>query len=891
MIGRTLAHYEVQDALGRGGMGEVFRARDTKLGRDVAIKVLPEAVAADPERRARFEREARTLAALNHPNVAQIYGLEEADDVRFLVMEYVEGLDLQKRLENDGPLDPDEATALAVQMAAGLEAAHDQGIVHRDLKPANVMVTSEGQVKVLDFGLARAFAGESTEEDPSLSPTITAAMTQAGTVLGTAAYMSPEQARGKTVDRRADIWAFGVILTEMLTGRSLFAGETVSDTLAGVLKQPIDFDTLPKGTPAPLRYVLERCLDRNPSRRLRDIGEARLVLSGEATSLSIPAAQGDSLDSSSVQTREIVAWALAVIGLASAAVLLLRGPDATTTLDGGKSIRATIELPAELQISSDSSSGIAISPDGSTIVVSAENRAGVASEALYRRPIDGVTFERIENTENAEDPSFSPDGQHLTYVVNSFKQFRIPLEGGAPTDLGRSDAFGTSWTDDDSLVYCQSYAGGIQIRSAEGGASRKVTTPEHDEGVLGHWHPELIPGTPWILYTAYHSPGDSSKAVAVNRENGETRLVVEGARFARWSDSGHVLFVRQNQLLALAVDRETMRPRGNAATILPDMYMDATDGFSQFAISRDGTFLYMPLDEASYRGQVVIIRHDGTVEPLSDDARAFLTPRIAPDGRSLAVTSGARDRDIWLLDLTRRAWTRLTFDATSEFGPVWSPDGAWIYYARESPAFNVYRLRPFRSASPERILASPLDHMPLEVFDDGSFLAIKGTVSTSHDIVHVDLEGTTTNVRAGAYLDTEGRLSPDGKWLAYTTNEGGRLDVYVQSHPSGDTRIPISINGGQEPCWAPDGQALYFREEDTLLRVELQVVDGRLSVGQPETLWTHPFEQNWYTANYDVLPDDSGIIAIVPQTETGRRRFTLITNFFAELERRAPARD
>ena len=889
MIGRHLAHYQIVDALGRGGMGEVYRARDTKLDRDVAIKVLPGALADDAERRARFEREAKTLASLNHTNVAQIFGLDEADGVRFLVMELVEGLDLQKRLKDGGALPVDEATAIAVQIAAGLEAAHDQGIVHRDLKPANVMVTGGGQVKILDFGLARAFAGDSVDEDPALSPTITAAMTQAGTVLGTAAYMSPEQARGKTVDRRADIWAFGVILWEMLTGEQLFGGETISDTLAGVLKEPVDFDRLDHDLPANVRYVLERCLDRNPSRRLRDVGEARLVLSGEASSLGVSAVSGHGDGPRGISVREVVAWGLVVVLAVVAGVQAVGGDrSGDGTAPVAKSVRATIELGPDLRLNADNAAALAIAPDGRTIVVAAIDRSADGREALYRRSIAGIGFERIEGTEDGADPVFSPDGQFVLYNVRSLEMNRVPLSGGAATRLGRGDAFGAAWTDDDSVVYSESYAGGLVIRSVEGGAGRQLTDPTGEKRVLGHWHPATIPGTPWIVYTRYSSPEDSSRIVALSKATGEHRVLAEGARFARWSKSGHLLFVRDHKLFAQPMEPRSLTPLGPAAIILPDLSMDATDGFSQYAISDEGTFVYVPREEAAPRNDLVVIRHDGTVEPLGVESRSYLTPRLSPDGRTLAVAFGGSDRDIWLLELERQAWTRLTFDPSSEFGPVWSPDGDWIYFARESPAFNVYRAQPYRSTPAELVLQSEIDHMPVDVVDDGDLILIQGSIERSHDILRLGADGTTTPLRTTATRDSEARLSPDGRWLAYTSTETGNFQVYVQAFPEATVRTPISIEGGKEPVWAPDGEGLYFADGDRLMYAEIEIVDGAIRVERPRVLWSHPVEENWYTANYDVLPDGSGIIAIVPDTDGGRRRITVITNFFEELRRRAP---
>jgi serine/threonine-protein kinase len=528
--GDRLAHYELMGPIGSGGMGEVHLARDTKLDREVALKILPEDFAQDPERLARFRREAKVLAALNHTNIAAIHGLEEDDGRLVLAMELAPGETLEARIAQ-GPMAVDEVLALGIQMAAGLEEAHEKGIIHRDLKPANVKIGPDGEIKILDFGLARAYEGETDEKssDPQNSPTLTAAMTQAGVILGTAAYMSPEQARGQKVDTRSDIWAFGVILWELLAGKRLFAGETVSDTLAMVLRAEPDWDALPSDMPPSLNRLLRRCLQRDKRQRMHHIADARIVMEEilqDGTSAHEPALTGSFVMDAKGRRTSQAGWIAAAL-LAVVAVFLGWQSLGPKVAENARPVSFDITLPADMWIGEERHI-VAVSPTGDAIAMALTTNEG---SRLYLRSVD--------DPELVPSPFFSPDGEWIAFVQGG-KLRKTTRDGKTSVDLCETSWGSGTWLADDRIIFTDSYSGGLFTVPAGGGTKEPLTEPDRDKGELGHWWPHVLPGDEWLIYTGFSSPVENARIMALSLVDGNQKLLVQGGVFGRYAASGPV---------------------------------------------------------------------------------------------------------------------------------------------------------------------------------------------------------------------------------------------------------------------------------------------------------------------------------------------------------------
>ncbi|MHA1153837.1 MAG: protein kinase domain-containing protein, partial [Alphaproteobacteria bacterium] len=687
--GDTFAHYEIIGPIGSGAMGEVFSARDTRLGREVAVKVLPADFAADPDRLARFRREATVLAALNHTNIATIHGLEEDQDKIFLAMELAPGETLEARIDR-GAMPIDETLAVAVQIAAGLEEAHNKGIVHRDLKPANVKLSEDNQIKILDFGLARAFEGEEdATTDPGTSPTLTAAMTQAGVILGTAAYMSPEQARGQTVDARTDIWAFGVILWELLAGRRLFAGETVTDTLAMVLRSELDWTALPTDLPPSLRRLLQRCLQRDKRQRLHHIADARIVLEEilqDGTSAYEPTEGSMAPLSAAESRRSRAGWVTAAVLALVAAVLGWQVLNGEAPVDATP-IRFDLAVPSDQWISGRRLP-LAVSPSGDAFVVSLKTPTGTQ---LFLRTMDDPTLTPIPGAEDAGSPFFSPDGQWLGFDRKG-KLLKLSLPGGSPTELCETSFGGCTWSSDDRIVFTYNYSSGLFIVPASGGQRKLLTTPDPAQRELGHWWPQFLPGDEWVIYTGYSTPIENARIMALCLESGEQRVLIEGGAFGRWSPSGHLLFVRSGKLLAAPFDVVNVAVSGSAEPVLDDVYLESSDGYSALGFGANGTLVYAPASVLDAPRRLAWVDRQGGLTPLDLPAKRYGEPRLSPDERRIAVAIvEGQNSDIWIHDRERGTSSRFTFSPSTDFNPYWTPDGRTVIYNGEEPQFTIYQ--------------------------------------------------------------------------------------------------------------------------------------------------------------------------------------------------------
>jgi serine/threonine-protein kinase len=801
-------------------MGEVYRARDTKLGRDVALKVLLPSVASDPDRLARFSREAQVLASLNHPNIAAIYGLEDADGTKALVLELVEGPTLADRLAQ-GAIPIDETLRMAKQITEALEAAHEAGIVHRDLKPANIKLRVDGTVKVLDFGLAKAMEpaiapGASAGQAPaSMSPTITTpAMTRAGFILGTAAYMSPEQARGTAVDRRSDLWALGVVLYEMLVGRRLFDGATVSDTLASVLTREPDWSTLPPATPAPVRKLLRRCLEKDRKRRLDSAGAARLELEealGAADSLETMTVAADAVP------RRVMRVRMAVAAGATALVAGLLGWILWATPRAQTVVRFAMDVPAGQTFRNRGRPVLAVSPDGRAFVYNTE--AG-----LYLRTMDQVQPRLVSGTAaDIASPFFSPDGQWIGFWDRSGGQLkRISVSGGPPVVIasGITPLYGASWGRDGTILVGQ--AAGIARVPATGGTPELVVKASDGEHIDG---PQLLPDGDGVLFAVTTAVGvtrwDQAAIVVQSLHTGQRTVVLRGASAAQYVPPGHLVYATGKTLFAVAFDAKRLRLTSGAVPVVDDVMRalvpNVTTSTANYGVAEDGTLAYVKGTAASVPLTLAWVDRQGRQTTVDAPPRTYIYPRNSPDGSRVVVDTDDQDRDIWSWDLTRRTLSRLTFAPGFDEEPVWAPDGGRVFFSsdRDGP-LNLYVQAADGTGTAERLTTTPGTSAQgaSGVTPDGTRLIFTELApGTGANVMQVNVTGThavTPLVQTPA-AERNGIVSPDGRWLAYEANDSGVFEIYVRPYPDvASARWQVSTGGGTQPLWSRDGRELFF---------------------------------------------------------------------------------
>jgi serine/threonine-protein kinase len=857
-------------------MGEVWRATDTRLGRDVALKLLPAAFASDPDRLARFEREAKLLASLSHTHIAGLFALEEAPldsgatPVRFLAMELAEGDDLAARLKR-GAIPVEEAISIAKQIAEALEAAHEKGIVHRDLKPANVKVSAEGHVKVLDFGLAKAWSGEvdgaSDSADWSQSPTLARTGTAAGLILGTAPYMSPEQARGKPVDKRADVWAFGVVLFEMLTAKRLFDGETVSDVLAAVLTREPQWNELPAATPERVRELLRRCLRKDPKQRLRDAGDARLELE-DARAADSSVARGSPSTRPFLQWSRALPWVLtlATIGIAALVVGSRSAPGARS-----QPAHLQIVLPAGLHLAVETEHpALALSPDGRRLVFVAAER-GI--RRLYVRELADSNTRAIPGTEDAVSASFSPEGGWIGFFDAGILK-KVSTEGGMPVAVHAvtpaSVNRGATWSSEGTVIYAPSPNSGLAQVDVSGEAKRPFgeLKPLVKENDAFAW-PDAVPGGRFVLF-GDHTLGrlDEARVAVLSLQSGATKSLFGGGTSPRFSRDGYVVFARAGSLFAVPFDAERGELRGHERKLV-DGVVSGLNGSAQFAVAVGGTLAYIAGSSAPPQYELVFVDSSGSAQSLLDDGRWFGAPRVSPDGRSLAVNVvDGSNVDVWLLDLSRRSLSRVTTDPGEDFGPVWSPDGKQLGFSSEmgenalqGPGLARIDLGGGRPELLLRQTGAGNWSFPASWSPDGRWIAFVSTQAGGERSIRM-LPMRDGQAPSGAVAtpadETAAAFSPDGRWLAYVSDESGRQEVYVQPFPGPGSRTTISSNGGREPVWSRDGRKLFYREGDRLMAVPIGA-GPTLAAGAPQLLFEGRFEQASdaanSAANYDVMPD------------------------------------
>ncbi len=850
MVGSSLAHYRITAALGAGGMGEVYRATDTKLGRDVALKVLPEAFAADPDRLARFEREAKVLASLNHPGIAHLYGFESlasagATTVHVLVMELAEGEELAERLKR-GPLPVEEAIAVGRQIAEALEAAHEKGVVHRDLKPANLKLTPDGRVKVLDFGLAKAWSGDeggaASSADFSRSPTLAHSGTAAGLILGTAAYMSPEQARGKAVDKRADVWALGVVLYEMLTGRKLFDGETVTDVLAAVVRQEIDWQALPPATPALLLRLVRSCLERDPRQRLHDVADARIVLDELLRGASDDAFTAAPSRASTSAWRAATALAVAVATLAGlAAGYWLRRPAPTAASE-----RWLLAIPDGLTVAVTDQPQVALSRDGELQVAVVADARGTERLLLRRR---GELEPRlVVDTDGARGPFFSPDGAWIGFFRPG-GLYKVPVAGGPPVRLAEAtgQSRGGSWGADGFVYFAPDTIVGISRVPEGGGSVQLVTRPDEKRDERTHRWPEALPEGA-VLFTCDTGASteyyDDARIEAVRPATGERKVLVESASMARYSPSGHLVFARGGALFAVPFDPRSLTVHGSPVKVVDGVATDVGSGAVQFALAGNGALLWTPGGSTASYDLVWVDRQGGETRTQLPPA-PYNEAALSRDGTHVALVGGQGGvSDLWVADLLRGVVTRLTFDEWVT-RPVFSPDGTRIAYGRRPQGelgnnSQIVWQPSDGSRRAEVLVEGARSHVPSSFTPDGRALVYDANEQKGlgRDVYLLPLvpPGKPQPLVEGPFMKDQAMVSPDGRWLAYVSNESGQLDVYVRPFPAGAGRWQISDAQGTEPRWSHDGRELFYRSRNVLVRVPIEA--GReFRAGKPEPLF------------------------------------------------------
>lgn len=906
-LGTRIGPYEIRSALGAGGMGEVYRARDPKLNRDVAIKVLPDLFADDPERLTRFRREAQLLAALNHPNIAHIHGFEDSDGIHALVMELVEGPTLAERIVQ-GPIPLPEALPIAKQIAEALAAAHDQGIIHRDLKPANVKVREDGTVKVLDFGLAKLVAPEPSGAGAGRvmqSPTVTSpAATLAGVILGTAAYMSPEQAKGRAADKRSDVWAFGAVLYEMLTGGRPFGGEDISDTLASVLKSEPDWAEVPADVPPPIRMLIERCLTKDRRHRIADISTALFVMSEADNLTPPPLLAGGQMATPERRSR----WPRLLMPIAGA-ILLSAGVGAAVWFvmrpGGARVTRFAITPMGAAALAVDNQSrDLTITPDGSHVVY--KGKAGPTDTQFFVHRLDQLDPTPLVLGRQPRAPFSSPDGRWIGFVDPApITLKKVAITGGPALDVCRLDSAsrGATWGDDDSIIFATATPStGLQRAPAAGGEPTVLTKPDRERGEHDHLWPHFLPGSRAVLFTITPTTGavDASQVAVLDLSTGTQKILLKGGSQAQYVSSGHLVYVAADTLRAVAFDLGRLETIGSSVPVVSPV-VTMPNGTAEFDIARDGTLVYAAGGPGTAPARTLVwVDRQGREEAIKAAARPYLYPRLSPDGTRLAVEIRDQENDVWVWSFARETLTKITSDPGIDTGPVWMPDGRRLVFtsARDGVG-SLFWQAADGTGSPERLTESPNYQRPSAVLPDGMrvlFWEAPRKTATDVMMLTLDKDRRVQPLIEEPLVDRNAEVSPDGRWLAYESNDSGQPQVFVRPFPDVDReKIQVSTAGGVQPLWARNGRELfYIAPGDELMSVPVKLGDT-WSAGTPARLIEAPYFRGGGgndSRMYDASPDGQRFLMIKPEVPANQpaARIVVVQHWLEELKRLVPRR-
>ena len=880
--GSRLGSYEITAELGAGGMGRVYRARDTRLGREVAIKIVHPHLARDPEHIRRFRQEAESLAAVAHPNVATVYQFEETDAFFYLVMELVPGDTLLDRLTH-GPFTLRETLVIASQVAAAIEVAHEKSIIHRDLKPANIKITSDGVVKVLDFGLAKMLRGESS----GASVMSTAArLTQEGTILGTVAYMSPEQTRGRAVDRRTDIWAFGCVMFEMLSSRQAFAGDTAMDTMANVLEREPRWALLPEETPASIRRLIGRCLEKDLSRRLRDIGDARLDIDEALSEESAPATRpAGARGEARTLVRTIAALGMAGGIGALAAMGLMR----TRAAPAGLAVQFVVPLPASAQLANLDFPAVAVSPDGSLIayVASAGGRP-----QLFIRPLQSLDARALPQTEDAISPFFSPDGRWLGFFSGGQLK-KVPVAGGIPTVVCDAQVgFGATWGSNDVIVFAAATGTGLSRVPAAGGTATPATTLNVDDGEFSHRWPDLLPDGDTVLFTVGKiGSWDDAQIVAQSLSSGRRTVLIDGGTSPRYVRTGHLVYARGGDLMAVPFDRATLDVRGAPVRVI-ERVLQSVDGAAQVSVSAAGHLVYAAGRFGAADRQLISVDRSGAVIPLAAPVQPYAAPRVSPDGQQLIVAVMGSVDSLWRYEIAQGRLTQFAFEGSNAF-PVWAPNGRRLAFSStRAGVLNLFVQTLDTNVPPERVTPSESAQVPGSWSPDEQMLVyVERHPNTGRDIWILPTSGDRTpySFLTTDFDESSPRASPNGSIIAYVSNESGRNEVYLRPLRGPLPVQRVSGAGGTEPVWAPSGRELFYRNGDELMSVAIDPATSR--VGAATTVFRGSFVPGTVDySNYDVTPDGLRFVMVreIDRGQPGELR--AILNWLSSLAATVTAR-
>jgi len=904
--GTAIGPFHIERELGRGGMGVVYLARDARLDRAVAIKSLPEQLLEDPDRMARFEREAKTLAALNHPNIAGIHGVEVQHGHRFLILEFVDGPTLADRLEN-GPIPLDDALDIAEQIAAGLEAAHDAGIVHRDLKPGNIKIAPNGKVKILDFGLAKSTEGSASSSSmqtvQTQSPTVSVhpihSPTIPGAIMGTAPYMSPEQARGKAVDKRSDIWSFGVVLYEMLTGINPFHGETATDSIGAILHRDVDLSALPRETPISVRHVITRCLQRDKSLRYHDIADAALDLRDTTRSDASASPRRPA-----ERTRALAVAALTLMAFAAAGGWLIanRKPSRATM----PIVRFEINQP-EGHVAPSFGEGfppLCVSPTGDTIVFGASSDGKMQ---LYVRDMNTLEPRPLAGTAGASVPFFSPDGRWLAFFVGD-RLMKMPIAGGPPVPICEAPRSPAVWLEDGTIVF-GNYRRVMRV-SAEGGTPSVVAStdaqprlPDGTTLVLGFNRVAEVPGADYVLASVWTGDTiDDYMIIAVSLRDGSIRPVIRNATDARMCGPDHVVFLRGSSLMAVPFDRARGEATSDPLTVIDSVLTSRWADAGVWATSASGTLIYVPGGRIGPDRRLVRVDASGVTTPIMDGVDAIVGgPRVSPDGRYTTMVTLRRRVELWVYDLERRSMSLVTAQGET-WNPIWTPDSTALIFTRIIPGRPHEVVRKSISVSPE-VPAEPIgittqgEFYPASITPDGTTLFLMKSAGADDlkeriALFHLGAGNADVEPVPGAGADvSQPHISPDGKTLAYISNESGDWNVYLRTLGPSGSRVQVSSSSGSDPRWSPDGNHLYFLDRSNVVHAVDVDTSASLRVSAPKPLFdTRKVATMSLWGSFDVLPDGSFIMVAPAEWETRPSRFRVVLNWDQELAEKLPAR-